>query len=93
MIHISLGGLVTIHAEGAWAYGLSPAWKVSHFGREFVLDIPYCRVIISPALREAHRAPPLSSAEECFFNRVGWNSDDRQKPMGADQPFAGTAED
>ncbi|HEY0901485.1 MAG TPA: hypothetical protein VGD95_05125 [Micavibrio sp.] len=48
MIHISLGGVGTIHAEGAWAYGCRPAWKLSRFGREIVLDAPFIRVILSP---------------------------------------------
>lgn len=88
MIHISLGGFIAIHAEGAWAYGKSPAWNLSRFREEFVLDIPFCRIILTPGKIFG----PLY-AKQCSFNRVGWNRDETEKPWDADQIAAGTAED
>lgn len=106
IIHISLGGIGTIYAEGAWAYGYRPAWKLSRFGHEFVLDVPFIRVIATPA-ECAHRP----SAQPCFKDRVGqigWASDEtsndekhgnkthngeKQWPVGHDRDAAITAED
>ena len=89
MIHISLDGFITIHVESAWAYGRCPVWKIARFGREFILDIPFCRIIVTPAPRALRK----SYAAYNFFNRVGWNRDDTEKPLGADGPHAGITED
>lgn len=92
MIHISLGGIVTIHMEGAWAYGFYPSWKISRFRREIVLDMPFSRVIITPGTIYAS----LPEKEPCFCDRVGrigWNCDERKRPWDIDQPSAGVAED
>lgn len=98
MIHISLDGVGAIHAEWARAYGRSPAWKMSHFGQEILLDIPYGRVIITPPLRNpvtghAHKKKRTSNFRSYFFNRAGWDSDEKSKrPSGADGAAAGITE-
>ena len=93
IIHISLDGLGALHAEWALAYGRSPAWKMSRFGREIVLDIPFARVIITPPWNIADSEGTHKNTTTYFFNRVGWNSDDEtQRPPGPDRAAAGIAE-
>lgn len=93
IIHISLDGLGAIHAEWALAYGRSPAWKMSRFGREVVLDIPFARIIITPLGSKAGNDGEHKETTTYFFNRVGWNSDDETKrPPGPDSAVAGITE-
>ena len=95
MIHISLGGVITIHAEGAWAYGHSPLCRIVRFGREYIVDVPFCRVIVTPALLTLRKsnAGQLNTDRNHFFNRAGRNRDNTENPLGIDQPHAGTATD
>lgn len=93
IIHISLDGLGAIHAEWARAYGRSPAWEMSRFGREIVLDIPFTRIILTPMGNESGRDREHRNTTTYFFNRVGWNGDDEnQRPPGTDSATAGIAE-
>ncbi len=91
MIHISLGGVGSIHVEAARAYGRSPAWHISHFGREIVLDVPFVRVIVTPATCER-----TASAKPFFCGRVGQtegDGDETEWPVSCDRASAVPAED
>ena len=81
MIHFSLGGMGAIHGECTWAYGLKPAWKISRVGREYVLDIPFGRVILTPC-RAKEAVPEIE--QPCFYDRVGrtgWQNDEATKRL------------